>query len=88
MAENKCCVKFSWFVIVFFSFLEVLIIRKWLMNDSGHIPILFRTFLELPENVTKYRPSDPLFITGILQNILKETWKYFMKILVFVNLGI
>ena len=40
------------FFLVFLKCLEgcfgVLILPKWLINDSGHVAILFESFLELP----------------------------------------
>ena len=41
------------------SKLGVFIIPKWLINDSGWIPILFGSFLELPKNQSNIDPTAP-----------------------------
>ena len=51
---------FFWFYGLLMYFLEVLIVPKWLINDSGHTP--FGT----SKNVSQSRPACPLFITEIL----------------------
>ena len=47
---------FLGFLIYLWELLHVLIIPKWLMNDSGPIAILFRWFLELQKNRLKLDP--------------------------------
>ena len=56
--------------LIYFGFLFwVLIIPEWLILTSGHIAVLFGSIFGTSKHVTKYRPSDPLFITEILQTI-------------------
>ena len=43
----------SVFCDVMFMAFGAFIIPKWLIKDSGHIPICFGTFLELPTNRPK-----------------------------------
>ena len=58
---------FFWCFLVY-GFLGVFIIPKWLINDFGHIPILFGSFLELPNKSPNLDLSTPLFIKNL--NIL------------------
>ena len=55
---------------IFSMFLWVVIIPEWLIKVPGHIAMMFWWFLELPKIDQKsinYGPSDPVFITKILQ---------------------
>ena len=68
-----------------------LIIPKWLIKVPGHIPIFFRTFLELPKcspNLASYTPylSPKYFKTYKKQggNILK-TYFLHLNILIIQN---
>ena len=69
-----------------YGFFADLIIPKWLINDPGHIPILFGSLLELPKcspNLAPYTPYK-LFITKILQTI-QEHIKAFLNVFFFIS---
>ena len=61
--------------IVFVEVLWVLIIPKWLIKASGHIAILFGSFLELPKNHQIWSLA-PFLITKTLQQIQKQKAKH------------
>ena len=61
----------------------VLIIPKWLNLTPGPIAILFGTFLELPNKSTKSGPSDPVFITKILQTNTRQFMGRSLKHIIF-----
>ena len=43
-------------------FFWVLIIPKWLTNDSGHIAILFGTFSKVPKKLPHIDPQAPYLL--------------------------
>ena len=67
------------FLKVLLGFLWFLIIPEWLINDFGWIAI-FVVMCGTSKKSTKNGPSDPLFITEILQKI-QENMETIYKIL-------
>ena len=72
-SRSECvgCFVFSNFCLFFVGFNYAQMANSWFRTDCN----LFWTCLELP-NVNKYRPSDPLVITEILQRY-KNWWTRF-----------
>ena len=66
---------FYCFVLTFYG---LLIIPKWLINESGPIAILLHDFGNLG-HFQFYGPVDPLLVIKILQTI-QITWKHFGKL--------
>ena len=71
---------FPCFLMVLQWFWGVLIIPKWLIHDSGHIPIFLGTFLELPKN----RPNMDLWSLSYYRkgfNEYQKIWKDLIEVL-------
>ena len=66
-ARNGVCPVFN----VFLQVSQVSIIPKWLINDPGHIAILFRSFLELSQIDKNAINSGPKMWTGwqLVENV-------------------
>ena len=67
---------FSYFLMVVLWFIWVLIILKWLIKAPGHIAMRFFSMFETARKATKYDPSEPSFITEILQTYKQHFMKF------------
>ena len=70
-----------WFLNVFFGFLGSLIVPRWLIHDSWHIPIRFGTFLELPKTDNKGTIGPFIYhqnISGYIRKYGKRSQQYYV----------